>query len=838
MTRRIIVGLPEWSLGGAHICAANLVRGLRARGEDARLLLTEEHTPLVTHPLHSPPLPADLPIDLIRLTAYDRWSEAWIAIERFLEEQAPCIYVPVVDFRSTCITPRLSSRVVVVATMMTDYRLEYEHVERWARHWDGVVAVNSAIQRRAALWRPWLAANLVTIPICVPMPGDVPIRPGQGKLRLVYHGRLCEYQKRSLDFIDLLEQLEIRGVEFCLTLIGDGESRPAIEKAAARFISDGRLVLSGTLPYEQTLEALRQQDVYILPSDFEGTPNALLEAMAYGCVPVVSDIETLTDIVADGKTGFRCGIGDMQAFAAAVARLAADPVERVAMAERAATSVRQLGYDLETMIDRWQALFDRLETRTQRARHRPRGMMTPPPASFGGVSILPGRYSSFARLVNQVPLWPEPRTATRVSRHHRPHTAPLSEHRIILAATKGRISGVDVFATHLVQGLLSRGLRAEILITRPDEKVPDPMPFPEHIPVRSLAVGPGSSWQQRWALLRRTLLEAGPCIYIPNYDWHHSGICGTLPATVKVVGIVHSDDPAHYAHCLKLGPTWNGIVAVSGVIADQIKALDPALVDRLYTIPYGVALPSASGRTPRSPQRPLRLLYAGRLIRYQKRVFDLLSILEALANRHVPVELTVVGSGPEEREFLQASAQALVSGQLRFMGGMANHHVQTLMAQADVFLLPSAFEGLPVSLLEAMAHGAVPVVAHCRSGVDEVIDHGENGFLVTVGDIEGFANYISHLAENPQQLAQMAQAAQQTIETGGFTIPAMTESYLQVMEQVVAQPFRRPVTGILPPEDLQGWRSWLPPEPPGPTLAIKRLRKRVELTLKGLVSPS
>lgn len=59
MTRRIIVGLPEWSLGGAHVCAANLVRGLRARGEDARLLLTEEHTPLVTHPLHSPPLPAD-----------------------------------------------------------------------------------------------------------------------------------------------------------------------------------------------------------------------------------------------------------------------------------------------------------------------------------------------------------------------------------------------------------------------------------------------------------------------------------------------------------------------------------------------------------------------------------------------------------------------------------------------------------------------------------------------------------------------------------------------------------------------------------------------------------
>ena len=232
------------------------------------------------------------------------------------------------------------------------------------------------------------------------------------------------------------------------------------------------------------------------------------------------------------------------------------------------------------------------------------------------------------------------------------------------------------------------------------------MPFPDHIPIRTLAVEPGSSWQKRWALLRRTLIEHSPCIYIPNYDWYHSGICSTLPATVKVIGTAHSDDPAHYAHCLKLGSTWNGILAVS-------------------------------------------------------------------------------------------------------------------------------FEGLPVSLLEAMAHGTVPVVAHCRSGVDEVIHQGKNGFLVTVGDIEGFVNYIIHLSENPQQ---MAQAARQTIETGGFTINAMTESYLHLMEQIVSQPFSRPVTGILPPEDIRGWRSWLPPELPSPTVAVQSLRKRVELILTGLRS--
>lgn len=832
MHRRIIVGLPDWSLGGAHICAVNLVRGLRARGEDARLLLTEEHTPLVAHPLNSPPLPDGIPIDMIRLSPTDQWSEAWMAIERYLEEQAPCIYVPVVDFRSTCITSRLSSRVMVVATIMTDYRLEYEHVERLARHWDAVVAVNSAIQRRAALWMPWLAANLATIPICVPMPDDLPLRPPQGVLRLVYHGRLCAYQKRSLDFIDLLQQLEALGISFCLTLIGDGELRQAIEKAAERFLADGRLVMAGTLPYEQTLEALRGQDVYILPSDFEGTPNALLEAMAYGCIPVVSDIETLMDIVADGESGFRCPIGDMRAFASAVGRLANDPQMRVDMAKRAANSVRELGYDLETMIDRWIILFDRLETLNPRTRHRPRTLMTPPPPSFGGVSILPGQYSTYAQLVNQVPFWPEPRKAIRTGRTHRPHTAPLREHRIIFTATHGHTSDEGIFTIRLAQALLQHGLNVEILITRPDENLQDPLHFPEDLPVRRLTIAPEASWRKRGQLLRNTLIEKSPCIYIPNNDRHHFGICGSLPSTVKVLGIAHRDDPAHYDHCLRIAPASNAIVAVSKAITSHINGLDRTLVDRLHTIPYGVPLPSLPEKSLRSPRSTFRLLYAGRLIRYQNRIFDLIGILEVLTNKHVSVELTVVGSGPDEQAFLQAAASHLDSGKLRFMGAMSSEQMRSLWAQTDVFVLPSAFEGLCESLLDAMAHGVVPVAAHCRSGVDEIIRHGENGYLVPVADIGGFANTIVELAENPQELARMSLEARQTIEYGGFTISDMTNSYLKVMEQMVSKPFSRPVTGILPPDDMRGLRSWLSPVLPRPSHVLHSLKRRAALVFK------
>jgi glycosyltransferase involved in cell wall biosynthesis len=834
MSRRIILGLPEWNLNGVCVFAANLVRGLRAQGEDACLLLTEEHTPLVTHQRHGAPLPAVLPIDRIRLSAHDRWSEAWTAIERYLEERAPCVWLPNHDFRATCISPRLSSRITVVGVLHDDSALHYEHAARQAIAWDAVVAVNPSIHRRAASLMTWLAARLATIPIGVPLPMHVPRRTPAGELRLAYHGVLRQKQKRVLDLVTLLECLDSRGVPVRLTLIGDGDARPEIAARGGRFLADGRLVLRGTLPHEQAVTALGEQDVYVLASDYEGLPNALLEAMAHGCVPVVSDIATLADIVDDGNTGFRCPPGDIEAFATAVAALARDPARRAEMAQKAVASVRERGYDLDSMVQRWRALFARLETRTPSCLRR-RGFMGPPPATLGGISILPGTYGGVLRISNQVPLWPEPRTPASVRCRHGSHTAPLRAHRIVLGATSGRISGVDIFSVHLAQALVAQGLRAEILITLPHEKVPDPLPIPGCVPVRELPVAAGDNWRRRWKVLRRILSQDGPCIYIPNYDFEHSAICGTLPGSVKVLGIVHSDDPLHYGHCVRLGATWNAVVAVSKAIAREVKALAPDLADRLHIIPYGIPLPTLREMSPRPAGAPLRLLYAGRLIRYQKRALDLPCILESLAARGVAVELTVAGSGPDEREFLNASVQFLVNGQMRFVGSLANHHVGTLLSRSDVFVLPSAFEGLPVALLEAVAHGVVPVAAHCRSGVDELIKHGENGFLVPVGDTEGFAERITQLAGSPEQRTRMSQAARRTIEAGPFTVERMSESYIALMEKIVSEPFARPITGILPPDHLRGLRSWLPPDLPDPIQTLLRLRRRLQMKVQGLV---
>ncbi|MGH7449866.1 MAG: glycosyltransferase [bacterium] len=86
------------------------------------------------------------------------------------------------------------------------------------------------------------------------------------------------------------------------------------------------------------------------------------------------------------------------------------------------------------------------------------------------------------------------------------------------------------------------------------------------------------------------------------------------------------------------------------------------------------------------------------------------------------IELTIIGSGVEEEALRQACAAFEARGAVRFLGTLSNEHVLKVFAASDVFILPSEFEGLPVSLLEAMARGCIPVVSNIRSGIPERID--------------------------------------------------------------------------------------------------------------------
>ncbi len=435
---------------------------------------------------------------------------------------------------------------------------------------------------------------------------------------------------------------------------------------------------------------------------------------------------------------------------------------------------------------------------------RERHPMSPPAQTADGVEVLAGDHRRDAVLVNEQALWPDAYRARRdprlrLRRRVRADawmTRPLADHRVLVAMPSGRISHVDVFSAHLVRHLRGVGVDAVVL----GERALGVEPAGD-LPVEGPHMPPATPWRRRWRVLSDYLGAQGPCVYLPNDDYDHSAVAATLPASVKVVAIAHSDDPAHYQHVMRLGDASNAIVGVSDVIVEHLAGLAPPWAARVHAIPYGVDVPS--GGRPRRSDVTLRVVYAGRLTEQQKRVGDLVAIARTLAAMVVPFELTIIGDGPSRQRLERESRALILDRRVRFLGTLANDDVLRVLRESDACLVVSAYEGLSVAMLEAMANHVVPVVSASRSGTPQVIRHGHNGLVAPTGDIAAFAEHLARLANDVPFREQLAGEAHRTIRDGGLRVEDMVARYLDLLHAVVERPFARPRREFVVPPHLR-----------------------------------
>jgi glycosyltransferase involved in cell wall biosynthesis len=122
----------------------------------------------------------------------------------------------------------------------------------------------------------------------------------------------------------------------------------------------------------------------------------------------------------------------------------------------------------------------------------------------------------------------------------------------------------------------------------------------------------------------------------------------------------------------------------------------------------------------------------------------------------------IIGEGPDGT-LLQGLAEELgVRSQVEFVGRQTRPEVAAAMRRCSVFVLPSRNEGLGCVYLEAMSCGK-PVIG-CRSqGIEELIDHGGNGWLISVDDLEELVAGLSVLLASAELRARIGEAARQTI---------------------------------------------------------------------------
>jgi glycosyltransferase involved in cell wall biosynthesis len=126
-----------------------------------------------------------------------------------------------------------------------------------------------------------------------------------------------------------------------------------------------------------------------------------------------------------------------------------------------------------------------------------------------------------------------------------------------------------------------------------------------------------------------------------------------------------------------------------------------------------------------------------------------------------------------------------------FPGKVEYGRVPNLISEHDVFLLTSDYEGLPLSLLEAMGHGLVPVVSDLPSGISEVVNEN-TGFRVATTDIEGYAKAIIWLHQNRLASRKLSENARECV-LRDFSTEAMLDRWLATFPGYSSNPVAWPV---------------------------------------------
>jgi len=214
-----------------------------------------------------------------------------------------------------------------------------------------------------------------------------------------------------------------------------------------------------------------------------------------------------------------------------------------------------------------------------------------------------------------------------------------------------------------------------------------------------------------------------------------------------------------------LARSTTALVAVSPQVRDDLVELDVAPATRFAVVRLGIELdqrvsPGSNGRGETRRvlgigERPFTVGWIGRMTGI-KRTDDVLLAFKSLRERGIDARLCLVGDGPDRDQVERRAHELGVMRETLFLG--YQEQVASFFAAFDVFVLPSANEGTPVTAIEALAAGK-PVVATRVGGIPDVVRDGEDGFLVAPGDVEALADRLAELATDDALRERMGEAA-------------------------------------------------------------------------------
>jgi colanic acid/amylovoran biosynthesis glycosyltransferase len=194
--------------------------------------------------------------------------------------------------------------------------------------------------------------------------------------------------------------------------------------------------------------------------------------------------------------------------------------------------------------------------------------------------------------------------------------------------------------------------------------------------------------------------------------------------------------------------------------------------------------------TPRhlSQDNQIRLITIARLVEKKGIEYGIQAVAQ-LAKIHQNIEYQIIGDGPLREDFQQLIDKLDASNKIKLLGWRQQQEILQILQEAHIFLLPSVVskdgdrEGIPVSLMEAMAMG-LPVVSTYHSGIPELVTDGVSGFLVPERDVAALVAKLDYLIKHRECLSNLGYAGRQQIEEN-YEINQLNERLVEIYQQLL-----------------------------------------------------
>jgi glycosyltransferase involved in cell wall biosynthesis len=237
-----------------------------------------------------------------------------------------------------------------------------------------------------------------------------------------------------------------------------------------------------------------------------------------------------------------------------------------------------------------------------------------------------------------------------------------------------------------------------------------------------------------------------------------------------------------------LSPLSDKVVAVSNAVAKTVIQEQKISSDKVVVIPNGININSVDtieknlykdNKNNIYSTKP-RIAIIGRLVKV-KRHDLLLNAISRCIERIPTMICLIIGEGPEREHLKQLTQHLNLSERVFFLGERTD--VKELLNYIDLVINTSEQEGLPMSLLEAMAAG-IPIIATDIEAHREIIQHGENGILVESGNTKALATYICHLVENPKLANDIGEKGKTTVNNF-YNIDKISRIWESLYEEIL-----------------------------------------------------